>query len=62
MTGVKITDIQYKGGGPALAAIIAGECELGFQTPLAASGSCAEEVFDQSNTTWNSDRSLMTVQ
>ncbi|MFM7735853.1 MAG: hypothetical protein ACKPBU_07730, partial [Alphaproteobacteria bacterium] len=35
---------------------------LSFQTPLAASGSCAEDVFDQSNTTWNSDRSLMTVQ
>lgn len=35
---------------------------LSFQTPLAASGSCAEEVFDESNTTWNADRSLMTAQ
>lgn len=35
---------------------------LSFQTPLATSGSCAEELFDQSNTTWNVDRSLMTVQ
>jgi tripartite-type tricarboxylate transporter receptor subunit TctC len=38
ITGTKIVDIQYKGGGPALAAIIAGECEIGFQTPLAALG------------------------
>jgi tripartite-type tricarboxylate transporter receptor subunit TctC len=38
LTGVNIIDIQYKGGGPALAAIIAGECEIGFQTPLAALG------------------------
>jgi tripartite-type tricarboxylate transporter receptor subunit TctC len=38
MTGIRIIDIQYKGGGPALAAIIAGECEIGFQTPLAALG------------------------
>jgi tripartite-type tricarboxylate transporter receptor subunit TctC len=38
LTGTKITDIQYKGGGPALAAIMAGECEMGFQTPIAALG------------------------
>ena len=38
VTGTKITDIQYKGGGPALAAIMAGECETGFQTPIAALG------------------------
>ena len=38
MTGTKITGIQYKGGGPAAAAIMAGECEIGFQTPIASLG------------------------
>ena len=30
--------MPYKGGGPALAAVIAGECDVTFQTPLAAAG------------------------
>ena len=33
--------VPYKGGGPALAAVVSGECEVSFQTPLAASGQIA---------------------
>ena len=33
--------MPYKGGGPALAAVVSGECEVSFQTPLAASGQIA---------------------
>jgi tripartite-type tricarboxylate transporter receptor subunit TctC len=36
-----LAHVPYKGGGPALAAVVAGECEVSFQTPLAASGQIA---------------------
>ncbi len=36
-----IVHVPYKGGGPALAAVIAGECDVSFQTPLAAAGQIA---------------------
>jgi tripartite-type tricarboxylate transporter receptor subunit TctC len=36
-----IVHVPYKGGGPALAAVVSGECEVSFQTPLAASGQIA---------------------
>ena len=33
-----MVDIQYKGAGPAIAALMAGECQMGFQTLLASIG------------------------
>jgi len=38
MSGTKMVDIQYKGAGPAIAALMAGECQMGFQTLLASIG------------------------
>ena len=38
MTGTRMVDIQYKGAGPAIAALMAGECQMGFQTLLGAMG------------------------
>jgi tripartite-type tricarboxylate transporter receptor subunit TctC len=41
LSRVDLAHVPYKGGGPALAAVVAGECEVSFQTPLAASGQIA---------------------
>ena len=38
LTGTNIVHVPYKGGGPALAAVMAGEIDVTFQTPLAAFG------------------------
>ena len=38
LTATNLVHVPYKGGGPALAAVIAGECDVTFQTPLAAAG------------------------
>ena len=38
LSGTNIVHVPYKGGGPALAAVVAGEIDLTFQTPLAAAG------------------------
>ena len=35
MTGVRMTHIPYKGGGPALIDVLAGQCQLMFATALA---------------------------
>jgi tripartite-type tricarboxylate transporter receptor subunit TctC len=43
LSRVDLAHVPYKGGGPALAAVISGECEVSFQTPLAASGQIADE-------------------
>ena len=36
LSGTNIVHVPYKGGGPALAAVMAGEIDITFQTPLAA--------------------------
>lgn len=36
VTATNMVHVAYKGGGPALAAAMAGECDVTFQTPLAA--------------------------
>jgi tripartite-type tricarboxylate transporter receptor subunit TctC len=41
LSRVDLAHVPYKGGGPALAAVVSGECEVSFQTPLAASGQIA---------------------
>jgi len=38
LSGTNIVHVPYKGGGPALAAVMAGEIDITFQTPLAAAG------------------------
>ena len=38
LTHTNIVHVPYKGGGPAMAAVVSGECDVTFQTPLAAAG------------------------
>jgi tripartite-type tricarboxylate transporter receptor subunit TctC len=38
LSGTNIVHVPYKGGGPALAAVVGGEIDVTFQTPLAAAG------------------------
>lgn len=38
LTGIKMVHIPYKGGGPALIALIGGECDVSFLTVVAAAG------------------------
>ena len=38
LSGANIVHVPYKGGGPALAAVVGGEIDVTFQTPLAAAG------------------------
>ncbi len=41
LTHTNIAHVPYKGGGPALTAVVSGECDVSFQTPLAAAGQIA---------------------
>lgn len=41
LTRSDIVHVPYKGGGPALTAVMSGECDVSFQTPLAAAGQIA---------------------
>jgi len=41
LTRSDLVHVPYKGGGPALTAVMSGECDVSFQTPLAAAGQIA---------------------
>jgi tripartite-type tricarboxylate transporter receptor subunit TctC len=41
LTRSDVVHVPYKGGGPAIAAVMSGECDVSFQTVLAAAGQIA---------------------